>query len=279
MAKYEARLTAPYKNNKNYIHTSAGGYNQCIEISGGSCLPNCVGYAWGRWREILKANPKLSRGNAEDWFGNTADGYKRGSTPKLGAVICWRKGNTGNGSDGYGHIAVVEQIKEDGTIVTSESAYGGSRWKSKEYKAPNYYLASGYVFQGFIYLPITFGDEAVTVKQKSNTEIAKEVINGDWGNGETRKEKLKTAGYDYNAIQEEVNKLLSADTPKPSTFGLKDSVKLIKGATYYNGKPIPSWLFNTTLYVREIDEDRVVISTLKSGAITGAVNKKYLKKI
>ena len=47
-----------------------------------------------------------------------------------------------------------------------------------------------------------------TTKKKSNTEIAKEVINGKWGNGETRKKKLKAAGYDPTEIQKIVNKLL-----------------------------------------------------------------------
>ena len=44
--------------------------------------------------------------------------------------------------------------------------------------------------------------------KKSVTEIAKEVIAGKWGNGETRKKKLKAAGYDYNAVQKKVNQLL-----------------------------------------------------------------------
>lgn len=47
-----------------------------------------------------------------------------------------------------------------------------------------------------------------TPKKKSVTTIAKEVINGKWGDGEERKKKLKKAGYDYNVIQKEVNKLL-----------------------------------------------------------------------
>lgn len=202
MANYKARLTAPSTTNKYYIHTSNGGYNSCIEISGGSCLPNCVGYGYGRFMENLGKKPSLSRGNAEDWYGYTEDGYERGKEPRLGAVICWRKGKTHNESDGCGHIAIVEQIKEDGTIVTSESAYGGARWRMREYKAPNYYLGSGYTFQGFIYLPLVFDNGATTnsSKLKNNTVIAKEVINGDWGNGEVRKEKLKAAGYDYNAV-------------------------------------------------------------------------------
>ncbi len=48
---------------------------------------------------------------------------------------------------------------------------------------------------------------APTPKKKSNTEIAKEVIAGEWGNGAARKQKLKAAGYNYSAIQAIVNKL------------------------------------------------------------------------
>ena len=44
--------------------------------------------------------------------------------------------------------------------------------------------------------------------KKSVTEVAKEVIAGKWVNGETRKQKLKAAGYDYAAVQKKVNELL-----------------------------------------------------------------------
>ena len=40
---------------------------------------------------------------------------------------------------------------------------------------------------------------------KSCEEIAREVIAGKWGNGNTRKNKLTAAGYDYCAIQKLVN--------------------------------------------------------------------------
>lgn len=38
--------------------------------------------------------------------------------------------------------------------------------------------------------------------------IAKEVIAGKWGNGSDRKKKLESAGYNYNEVQKEVNRLL-----------------------------------------------------------------------
>lgn len=53
--------------------------------------------------------------------------------------------------------------------------------------------------------------------KKSNEEIAKEVINGLWGNGEDRKKRLSSAGYDYSTIQNLVNKMVGNNsTPKKS---------------------------------------------------------------
>ena len=45
MGKYLPRLDAPTASDKDYIKTTHGGYNYCINIKNGSCLPNCVGYA------------------------------------------------------------------------------------------------------------------------------------------------------------------------------------------------------------------------------------------
>lgn len=44
--------------------------------------------------------------------------------------------------------------------------------------------------------------------KKTVTELAKEVIQGKWGNGSERKQKLTQAGYDYDRVQAEVNRLL-----------------------------------------------------------------------
>ena len=47
-----------------------------------------------------------------------------------------------------------------------------------------------------------------TPAKKSNEEIAREVIQGKWGNGADRKKRLTDAGYDYDTIQTLVNKLV-----------------------------------------------------------------------
>ena len=48
--------------------------------------------------------------------------------------------------------------------------------------------------------------------QKNVEELAKEVIAGKWGNGNERREKLRANGYDYDAVQDRVNQILSKNT-------------------------------------------------------------------
>lgn len=60
---------------------------------------------------------------------------------------------------------------------------------------------------GFDSYITTKGGKAVATKKSIET-IAKEVIDGKWGNGEERKKALTKAGYDYDAVQKKVNELL-----------------------------------------------------------------------
>ena len=60
--------------------------------------------------------------------------------------------------------------------------------------------AGYYVFDG--------NGKVVYPVKKSIDEIAREVIQGKWGNGSERKNRLTNAGYDYNELQEKVNKLI-----------------------------------------------------------------------
>lgn len=54
-------------------------------------------------------------------------------------------------------------------------------------------------------------EEEPKVELLSVDEIAKQVINGDWGCGEERKAKLTEAGYNYDEVQAKVAELM----PKP----------------------------------------------------------------
>ena len=61
--------------------------------------------------------------------------------------------------------------------------------------------------------------------KKSNAEIAAEVLAGKWGNGNDRKVRLAAAGYDYNAIQAEVNKRLGASGQKKAAAKVYYKIK------------------------------------------------------
>ncbi|MCL1913889.1 MAG: CHAP domain-containing protein [Eubacteriaceae bacterium] len=225
MTVYSPRTTAPSETDKNWRRYNQDGYNYCIEIKNGSCLPNCVGYAWGRWRELLGEFHKLSRANAENWYPNTQDGYSRGKVPREGAVMCWQKG-TLSPHDGAGHVCIVEKVNADGSVLTSESGYSSTRFWTATRKPP--FAMSGYTFQGFIYLPDgtfdtapipdTATSDANPAQKKTNDEIAREIISGLWGNGDDRRQRLMAAGYDYDAVNEIVRKLMGtapAEAPKP----------------------------------------------------------------
>lgn len=55
-------------------------------------------------------------------------------------------------------------------------------------------------------------------------EVAKEVIKGEWGNGEDRKARLTQAGYDYNAVQARVNEILNPQPRRKSIDEIANEV-------------------------------------------------------
>ncbi len=79
---------------------------------------------------------------------------------------------------------------------------------------------------------------ANTSKPSSNSSkknvdtIAKEVIDGKWGNGDARKKKLEAAGYDYNSVQKKVNELLGVKSSSSSGTSGSSKPSYKTGGTY-----------------------------------------------
>lgn len=269
---FTARLTAPSTTDKHWLHTSAGGLNSCIYIAGGSVLPNCVGYAWGRFYEILGSAPKLSRRNAEDWYGYTADGYERGQTPKLGAVICWAKGKTAYGTDGAGHVAIVEQVNADGSIVTSNSGYGGKRFWTQTHKKP--YAMSGYTFQGFIYNPAVKETVQSTTLVKTYTVKAGDTLAKIAKANDTTVQTLVSLNGIANPNLIRVGQIikLPAEESSAKTLKIGAKVKIKSGATDLNsGKKYAAFVYKTEYTVIAVSGSRVVFGIGKTAV--GAVDK------
>lgn len=160
------RTTKP-NGNKNFIRRADGGWNTCIKgyptDAGANVLANCVGYASGRFNEIINE----ARGttgctyttlncNAENFIERAkAAGLQTGSTPRVGAIGCAMKGSTLSGGDGAGHVWIVEKVNSSTSTYTSESGYGSSAFWNQTRNNSNgrWGLGSGYTFRAYIYLP------------------------------------------------------------------------------------------------------------------------------
>ena len=147
---FTERLTMPESGDPAYTRTAYGGYNRQIDGSpqpwAGSVLANCTGYVHGRWIEIAGHTADdfgISNGNANTYWSHS-DSYTRSQTPAVGAIVCY------NGQ--YGHVAIVERVNSDGSILVSQSNYGGTVFETLTLRTPSY-AQYGVTFQGFILNP------------------------------------------------------------------------------------------------------------------------------
>lgn len=133
--------------------------NRCATV-----IPNCVGYAVGRFNEIINGG-RQGQAFRYPWNGNGGEFYdhykntgelKVGQTPAVGAMICW------GGSAGYGHVAIVEKVNVVGgkipSIEISESGWvsGQPYFVNATLTAANGFRdgwRAKYALRGFIYPP------------------------------------------------------------------------------------------------------------------------------
>ncbi len=183
------RTTKPSAGNKFFITKSKGGYSTCIQgkptDSQCNVLANCVGYACGRFNEIIGSMkyPSLNC-NAENFIERAKNTYglEISPIPTLGGIMVWQKGSTLSGNDGAGHVAVVEKIIDNNTIYTSESGYGSSAFWNSTRKNTNgrWGLGSGYTFRGCIVNPAIGKITAPAETNTSNSnDIVYTVVKGD----------------------------------------------------------------------------------------------------
>lgn len=129
--------------------------------------------------------------------------------------------------------------------------------------------------------PVKKASSTTTAKKKSTKktvdQLAKEVIDGKWGNGTDREKKLKAAGYNYAAVQKRVNELLAPKktVTKPAAIKTGDTVTVTNPIIYGTSRKFTCWY--RTYTVMQVKGDRAVIG--KNGVITAAINTKYLKVV
>ena len=145
---------------------------------------------------------KLLCGNFDDYTVNSSGMYKKAgqldTTPTVGAQVFFTKNGQTSGCYHTGLVYHVDgtyfyTVEGNTTGASGVVANGGGVAKKK-------YSISGQKGK------VLFGHPKYDTIKKSIQEIAQEVIDGKWGQGIDRKNRLHAAGYDYAEVQKEVNK-------------------------------------------------------------------------
>lgn len=157
------QTTIPNKGNPFYNTTSNGGYSWCIQgkptQEGLNVLDNCVGYSCGRFNEIYATEtgyqgmkyPQLNC-NAENFIERGQNiGLTYQLEPILGGIMVWK----GISKNNAGHVANVEKINDDGSVLTSESGYNHFNFRNyTRYKGDgNWGLNSNFKYLGCLINP------------------------------------------------------------------------------------------------------------------------------
>ena len=151
-------------------------------------------------------------------------------TPNPGDVIFYDWGDTGAG-DNTGwpdHVGIVESVS-GGNITVIEGNKNDA--VGRRTLAVNGRYIRGYGAPKYDAEAAGSGQAPAT---KSVAEVAKEVIAGKWGNGEDRKSRLTAAGYDYQAVQNQVNALLKGTAP--ATKSVAEVAKEVIAGKWGNGE-------------------------------------------
>lgn len=174
--------------------------------------------------------------------------------PKLGEAVLydWQDNGVGDNTGTPDHVGTVTYVNQAaGYFVVTEGNYSDSVKKRTV-------SLNGRYIRGFI-TPKYDSDQAeskpVNTPGKSVSTVAHEVIAGQWGNGEARRKALSASGYDPDAIQKEVNRILNGSAatttkPQPADQTISKTVKSTCYAREYDKKLAGYYVTTADLYCR-----------------------------
>ena len=206
-------------------------------------------------------------------------GSGKGNTQTIAIEICMNSdGDLEKATDNAAQLA-AQQLKEKG--LSADKLYQHHDWSGKncpsQIRAGKPYDWSTFKSKVAAYYngstsaskPGAGTGSGSSSSKKTVSQLADEVIAGKWGNGTARKEALESAGYDYAAVQAEVDRRYgitstttkcddiltvgSVVTSKPMSIKAVNgsAIKYIDGVECVNIPDLGGWF--PTKYVSEYD--------------------------
>lgn len=184
------------------------------------CIGLIKGYLWCDNAEDLTPTYNAAQDKSANAMYNACK--ERGTLatmPDIEGILVFMSGHVGVYIGG-GYVIEARGFST-GVVKTKLAGRGWTKWGKCPYIT---YVAKTTASSK----PATSSTPAASAK-KSVDEIAKEVIAGKWGDNPERKNKLKAAGYDYDAVQKRVNELSKSTSSTPAaktpTVGAKVKIK------------------------------------------------------
>lgn len=111
-------------------------------------------------------------------------------------------------------------------------------WQFGQYNLNGWGIDGNYIYKDYPTIIRDAGlnhlsDAPTPAPTKSTDELAHEVIQGLWGNGQERADRLRAAGYDYDAVQKRVNEILYGND-EPVYYTIKKGDTLSGIAVKFN---------------------------------------------
>lgn len=173
-----------------------------------------------------------------------SDSYK----PSAGDIIFydWDDSGSGDNTGSSDHVGIVESCNGN-TITVIEGNKNNAVGRRT-------IAVNGKYIRGFG-LPkyTTQSTQSTSTTKKDITTIAKEVLAGQWGNGDDRKNRLTSAGYDYATVQAKVNELASGKT-STTTKSVDKVAKEVVAGKWGNGNERKTALENAGYNYSEVQQ-------------------------
>lgn len=211
-------------------------YNKLVELCADICKRNGITkLLWlGDKDTSLAYTPKKGEAilTAHRWFANKScpGDWLYSRYPQLAEAVNKKLGSSGATVDNPVDTPATEELKfKVGDTVKFTgclhytSSYAGATAKGckdglakvtalSKGKPHPYHLKAvagkGSTVYGWVNAADVTTNTSSTSAKKSIDELAREVIRGDWGNGQDRKNRLTSAGYNYSEVQKRVNQML-----------------------------------------------------------------------